>query len=151
MIAMPARCLASALLALVPLLAFADATPVGTWTTMDDDGGEPRSVVAIRIEDGELRGRIVELIDPPEPSPVCEACEGERKGQPVEGMEILWGLTRDDDRWSGGHILDPENGKVYDARVSLQDGGQTLKVRGFLGVSLLGRTQLWERRSAESP
>src|SRR3546814_6005144 len=63
------------------------------------------------------------------------------------GMEILWGLKKDDGQWDGGQILDPEKGKVYGAKLSLADDGQKLNVRGFVGFSLLGRTQTWIRET----
>ena len=73
-------------------------------------------------------------------------CDGDRKGKPVNGMTILWGLKKDGDSWANGKILDPHNGKVYSAKMKLVEGGRKLEVRGFLGVSLLGRTQVWERQ-----
>lgn len=123
----------------------AEASPVGNWTTIDDQTGKRKARVEIRESDGELHGRIVELFDPSEPNPVCDECEGERQGQPIIGMEILWGLRRDGDAWEGGSILDPENGKTYKASARVGEDGQTLEVRGYVGVSLLGRTQIWHR------
>jgi uncharacterized protein (DUF2147 family) len=63
----------------------------------------------------------------------------------VIGMTILWGLTKQGEEYQGGEILDPENGKTYRAKMKLEDGGKTLHVRGFIGISLLGRTQVWIR------
>ena len=67
------------------------------------------------------------------------------KDKPVLGLRILWDLGEDGNQWSGGRVLDPDNGKVYKCYVALEDGGRKLKVRGFIGVSLLGRTQIWMR------
>ena len=61
-------------------------------------------------------------------------------------MTILWDLKKDGDEWNGGHIMDPKNGKTYKCKVKLADGGKKLDVRGFIGFSLLGRTQTWERQ-----
>ncbi|MFM7144540.1 MAG: DUF2147 domain-containing protein [Alphaproteobacteria bacterium] len=80
-----------------------------------------------------------------DPNGLCRHCEGDRKDKPIEGMQILWGLKKDGDVYDGGEILDPKNGKIYSAKVKLQDGGQKLDVYGFLGFSLLGRTQTWVR------
>jgi uncharacterized protein (DUF2147 family) len=80
-----------------------------------------------------------------DPNPRCEKCEGTRHDQPVLGMTVLWGLKRQGDEYQGGEILDPENGKVYRVKMNLQDGGRTLHVRGFIGFSLFGRTQIWIR------
>ncbi len=135
-------------LVLFPLPARADdPTPVGRWTTIDDDTHRPKAIVRIWEEDGALQGRIEKLFRQPgeDPDPVCDKCTDSRKGQRVVGMVILRGLTRDGDEWSGGRILDPENGKEYRCYIEVMDGGRRLKVRGYIGFSLLGRTQYWER------
>jgi uncharacterized protein (DUF2147 family) len=62
-------------------------------------------------------------------------------------MEILRHMRQDGDEWSGGEILDPENGKTYRARMKLTDGGQKLVLRGYIGLPLLGRSQTWARRT----
>ena len=76
----------------------------------------------------------------------CDKCSGARKGRRVIGMEILWGLHTDGDGWSGGSILDPDNDKVYRAKMRLEDGGKKLIVRGFIGFAFLGRSQTWLRK-----
>ena len=122
-------------------------SPVGRWRTVDDATGRPKSVVLIWEENGKLYGRVQELVDPDpkDPNPTCDDCEGDQKGQPVVGLRILWDLQKDGDGWSGGTILDPANGKTYKCLLSVEDGGTKLKVRGFIGLSLLGRTQYWLR------
>jgi uncharacterized protein (DUF2147 family) len=124
-------------------------SPVGRWKTVDDVTGKPKSVVTIWEEHGKLYGRVQKLVDPDpkNPNPTCEDCTGETKGKPVVGLKILWDLQKDGDGWSGGTILDPSNGKTYKCLLSLEDGGTRLKVRGFIGVSVLGRTQYWLRES----
>lgn len=93
-----------------------------------------------------LEGKIVKLLEKAEPGrPVCDQCEGELKDAPILGFPLLSGMTRDGDEWTGGTIIDPENGKQYTAKMSLSDNGQTLEVRGFIGISLFGRTQVRER------
>lgn len=98
----------------------------GLWRTIDDSSGEPRSIVEIADRGGVLAGRIVELIDPEEPTPVCEQCPGDKRNAPVEGLEILWGFesSRRADEWTGGELLDPENGRVYRGRLRVQDDGE---------------------------
>ncbi len=122
-------------------------SPVGKWKTIDDATGKPKSIVRIWEKDGEMMGVIDELIREPgeELNPACTECEGERKGQPIKGMNILWGLRQDGTEWSGGKILDPANGKTYKCYIEVVDGGRRLKVRGFVGFALLGRTQYWQR------
>ena len=123
------------------------ATPLGRWKTVDDLTGKINSVVTIWEEDGKLYGRIERLInpDPQDPDPRCLRCSGDRKGQRLLGLHILWGLTRDGDQWTGGEILDPDNGKIYRCSLTVKDGGKKLRVRGFIGFSWLGRTQYWLR------
>jgi uncharacterized protein (DUF2147 family) len=123
------------------------SSPVGRWKTVDDTSGKATSVVSIWEENGRLFGKVEELLDPdPEDAhPRCVSCAGDLKDMPVIGMRILWDLQKDGDEWSGGKVLDPNNGKEYECHLAVEDGGQKLKVRGFIGVSLLGRTQYWLR------
>lgn len=135
-------------------LAFAadGESPVGTWKSYDDKSGEPKSIIEITETGGMLEGRILKLFRKPgeDPDPVCDKCTDARKDQKIVGMTILTGLRHDGDEWKGGQILDPKNGKVYSAKLSLIEDGRKLNVRGFLGFSLLGRTQVWERQAAGS-
>ncbi len=123
------------------------STPVGKWRTIDDKSGKAKSIVAISEEDGKLVGKIEQLLDPKpdDPEPKCKKCEGDRKDQPILGMQILWGMKKEGKDWGGGRILDPDNGKVYRCNLSLADEGKKLNVRGFIGIALIGRTQTWER------
>jgi uncharacterized protein (DUF2147 family) len=122
-------------------------SPIGRWKTIDDITGKAKSVVLIWEEGGKLFGRVQKLVDPDpkDPNPTCDGCAGAQKGKPVLGMRILWDLQKDGNGWSGGRILDPATGKTYKCLLSVEDGGSKLKVRGFIGVSLLGRTQYWLR------
>ena len=120
---------------------------VGKWTTIDDETKKPRSVISIYVEDGMLFGKIEKVFPQPNQpqDPVCEKCDGALKDKPIVGMVILRNLKRDGDGWSGGTVLDPANGKTYKVKLALEDGGKRLKVRGYVGFSLLGRTQHWVR------
>ena len=120
-------------------------SPVGLWKTVDDNTGKAKSIIRIWEKDGKLYGRIVKLIDPQEPNPLCVECKGKLKNKPVIGMTIMAGLSKDGDEWNGGTIMDPENGKTYKVLIQVLAGGKKLKVRGYIGVSLLGRTQHWIR------
>lgn len=117
----------------------------GNWRTIDDETGEAKSIVRIYNVGGELKGDIVELLNPTEPNPRCTECKGSRRDQPIEGLNILWGLEQDGDEWVDGNIIDPENGKEYSAQLRVTEGGTRLEVRGYLGFALIGRTQTWER------
>jgi len=121
--------------------------PLGRWKTIDDETGKPKSIVVIWEEKGKLRGKIEQLIrqEGDEENPICDVCEGDRKNKPVLGMTIMWDLEKDDDEWSGGQILDPKNGKTYKCTIEVVDNGARLKVRGYIGFSLIGRSQYWLR------
>jgi uncharacterized protein (DUF2147 family) len=125
----------------------AELSPVGLWKTIDDNTGQPRGLMRIREVNGQYEGKVEKIFSKPgeEPNPKCEKCEGNRRNQPVIGMTILWGLTKQGDEYQGGEILDPENGKVYRSRMKLVDNGKKLDVRGFIGFSLFGRSQIWLR------
>jgi uncharacterized protein (DUF2147 family) len=124
-------------------------TPAGTWTQVDDATGKPKSIIEITEQpDGTLQGAVKQVLFSDQgPHPVCDKCEGERQGKPVEGMVIMWGVKQDGGVWDGGQILDPHNGKIYKVKLSLKDGGQKLDVRGYIGMPMLGRTQTWIRKT----
>lgn len=130
-----------------PAAAADPLSPVGIWTTVDDSTGKPKSLIRIAERNGELYGSIVKLIDPPggNANPVCDKCSGSLQNKPVVGMTIMRGLRRDGDEWNGGTILDPESGNTYKVYLEVLEGGKKLKVRGYVGISLLGRTQYWRR------
>jgi uncharacterized protein (DUF2147 family) len=113
---------------------------------VDDVTGKTNSVVRIWEDNGKLYGRIEKLIgDPNDPDRRCIRCSGDLKNKRLVGLRILWDLTQDGDRWTGGEILDPDTGRIYRCSITLNDGGKKLKVRGFIGLSLLGRTEYWLR------
>ena len=124
-----------------------NATPLGRWRTVDDVTGKINSVVKIWEEGGKLYGQIEKLIepDPNDPDPRCVRCSGDLEDQHLVGLRIVWDLRKDGNQWSGGKILDPDSGKIYRCSMVVQDGGKRLKVRGYIGLSLLGRTEYWLR------
>jgi uncharacterized protein (DUF2147 family) len=130
-----------------PSVLAADPSAKGLWRTIDDSTGKPRGLVRITEVSGQYQGKLEKTF--PQPSedlnPKCEKCSGSRRNQPVIGMTIIWGMTKQGEEYQGGEVLDPENGKIYRAKMKLEDGGKTLHVRGFIGISLLGRTQVWMR------
>jgi uncharacterized protein (DUF2147 family) len=124
-----------------------DSSPVGLWKNIDDHSGKVRSLIRITETNGELQGRIEKLfLEPSEdPNPKCTKCQDARKDQPIIGMMFMSGLKKDDDEYNGGQILDPNNGKVYRSKMELIEGGKKLKVRGYIGAPLFGRSQVWLR------
>jgi uncharacterized protein (DUF2147 family) len=133
-------------LALAGMSASAQNTPVGLWKTIDDDGKTEKSLVRITDAGGVLSGKIEKIFDASKQDSKCDQCSDERKDKPVLGMVILRNLKQDaDDResWTGGEILDPNNGKTYRARLKPLEGGKQLQMRGYLGPFY--RTQVWQR------
>lgn len=128
------------LLALSASLAVSAAAIEGKWRTTDDKTGKPKAVVSISQSGAVFQGKIVSLAQGVEN--VCPACEGKR---PLVGMTVLTGLKEDGGEYTGGKIFDPKSGKTYKAKAEVSADGKTLKVRGYLGVSALGRTQTWVR------
>ena len=123
-------------------------TPVGVWQTIDDQTGQPKALVQISADaNGDLSGKVIKgLSGKDQPDRRCTACTDSRKDQPILGMTIIDSMKKTNDGWDGGHILDPENGKVYRCKMHTEDGGQKLVVRGYLGIALLGRSQTWVRQ-----
>ncbi|MBI3148483.1 MAG: DUF2147 domain-containing protein [Betaproteobacteria bacterium] len=121
-------------------------SPVGAWTTIDDETKKPKSLVRISEKDGVYTGTIEKIFDPAKQDSKCDECAADdpRRGKPVIGMTILSGLKHTSDSvYAGGTVLDPANGKTYNAKVTVIDGGKKLEMRGsFL---FIGRTQTWLR------
>ena len=136
--------LTAALLAPAAASAQSLDSPIGLWRNIDDETKQSKALIRIVEQGGALVGRIERILTD-KPDAVCEKCTDARKDKPVQGMTILTGLKRDGDEWTGGEILDPNNGKVYRAKARLADGGRKLDVRGFIGIALVGRTQTWVR------
>jgi len=139
-----------ALLLLLPLLAQAhDATDItGVWRTIDDETRQPAALVEIVANLGIYSGKVVQILDRNAPT-LCSLCTGERHNQPIVGMTILTGLKRTGEKFGGGEILDPDSGETYSAQARLFDSGARLAVRGYIGLSLFGRSQIWERHPAQ--
>ncbi|WP_448218182.1 DUF2147 domain-containing protein [Endozoicomonas sp. 2B-B] len=131
---------ASALL--IPVLSFASGY-VGEWYTVNEETNKKESLVTIWQEGDQLKGKIVEILDPASRDAVCEKCKGDKKNQKIEGMTFLWGMKKDGSKYDNGNVLDPKSGRVYSGSMKLIDGGQKLELRGYLGFSLLGRTSVW--------
>ena len=127
--------------------ALAQTSPVGVWKTIDDETKKEKSLVRIKEANGVFTGTIEKFLDPAtKPDEVCDKCSDDRKGKPVLGMTIIRNIKANaDDKgiWDGGDILDPNNGKVYRARLKPVDGGKKLEMRGYLGPFY--RTQVWLR------
>ncbi|RZF60058.1 DUF2147 domain-containing protein [Sphingobacterium corticibacterium] len=115
---------------------------VGKWKTVDDETGEAKSIVEVfQKADGRYYGKISKLLIKPE-NDKCVQCKDDRKNQPLLGLEIIRGITKKGNEFSGGTITDPKNGKMYKCTITRE--GNKLLVRGYVGFSLIGRTQTWQ-------
>jgi uncharacterized protein (DUF2147 family) len=134
------------LLFVVTVIAAKAQTCVGTWITIDDETGKKKSKVELYKSDGYLYGKIVYLYprEGREDNPKCTKCSGDRKNQPLVGLQIVRGMKWDGDEWDSGTIVDPENGKIYSCSIWLEEGNpDKLNVRGYVGPFF--RTQTWIR------
>ena len=139
-----------AVAALLPLFApvvaaSADLTPVGLWQGVDDTTKQPTGWFLISNHDGVYSGIIAKMFMKPgeNPDAVCDQCKDDRFNHPWLGLEIIRGMQQEEaDKYGGGTILDPRDGKVYKATLKVSPDGQTLVVRGYLGIELLGQEHL---------
>ncbi len=122
------------------------ASPVGFWKTIDDKDQSTRSIVEIFEKDEKLFGKIVKIFPHEGNKPNCDQCKDEFKDQPILGMQFMWDLKKNTSlKYDGGKILDPQNGSVYKSKIELTEDGKKLSVRGYIGISLFGRSQEWLR------
>lgn len=129
----------------VSLMSFsAPVSVIGKWKTIDDETGKAISVVEIYEKNGKIYGKVVDILNPKDKGKTCVNCSGEDKNKPLLGLVVIKGLTKEGDEYTNGKILDPKHGKLYKCYISCE-GPDKLKVRGYIGVSLIGRTQYWHR------
>ncbi|MBC7524547.1 MAG: DUF2147 domain-containing protein [Flavobacterium sp.] len=117
---------------------------IGKWKTIDDETGKPKGIVEIYEKEGKIYGKIIEILEVEHRNKKCSLCTGEDKNKPILGLTFIKGLIKDGSEYNGGKVLDPKNGKLYKCYITLE-GKDKLKVRGYIGISLFGRTQYWYR------
>lgn len=134
---------AAALLASVSFAAEIDGT---TWRTTDDETGKPKAIVKFQKQsNGTYSASIQELLDP-NAKTVCTECKGNQKNKPMVGLQVVTGLKQvKPNQFEGGSILDPKKGKTYKLSGELKNNAKTFDLRGYIGISLAGRTQTWQR------
>lgn len=120
---------------------FSYAQIEGKWKTVDDETGQAKSIVEIfKKTDGKYYGKVSQLLIKPA-NANCVDCKDDRKNKPILGMEIIRGLKKDGKEFTGGTITDPKTGKTY--KCTITRDGEKLNVRGYVGFSLIGRSQTW--------
>ncbi len=117
---------------------------IGKWKTIDDETGKPKGIVEIYEKEEKIYGKIIEILEAENRNKKCTLCSGVDKNKPILGLTFIKGLIKDGSEYNGGKVLDPKNGKLYKCYITL-DEKDKLKVRGYIGISLFGRTQYWYR------
>lgn len=126
---------------LISSLSFAQIE--GKWKTIDDETGQAKSIVEVfKKSNGQYYGKITQLMAKPE-NETCVKCTDDRKNKPLIGLEIIRGLKKSGNEFTGGTITDPKTGKTY--KCTITRAGNKLNVRGYVGFSLIGRTQTWHK------
>jgi uncharacterized protein (DUF2147 family) len=126
----------------------AAATPAGRWIAVDDRTGKTKGVVDLTVAGDRLTGRVEKNLDPAYNNIKelkCISCRGDLKDKPIIGLQFLWSMKQTGSVWTGGYILDPETGNIYRCSMALEGDGKILKVRGYIGFPIFGRTQHWRR------
>ena len=114
----------------------------GKWKTIDDETGQPKSIVEIfKKSDGKYYGKISQLLIKPA-NANCVDCKKKKKNKPLLGMEVVRGMKKEGKEFTGGTITDPKTGKTYKCNITRE--GDKLNVRGYIGFSLIGRSQTWQ-------
>lgn len=127
---------------IVPIDGFAQSI-FGVWKNVDDEDGKEKSHIEIYEEGGMVFGKVIKLL-PNATLTHCPKCKDHRENQPLIGMVIIENMIKYGEKYQDGEILDPKSGKMYSCLISLKDKN-TLKVRGYIGAPMFGRTQYFYR------
>lgn len=117
---------------------------IGQWETYDDKTNEKKAIIEIYTVGDLYFAKIVKSYSSPENS-LCNSCKGDKRNKPIIGMDFIENLKKEGDVFKGGTIMDPENGETYNCFIKLLNKNK-LKVRGYMGIALFGRTQYWRRK-----
>jgi uncharacterized protein (DUF2147 family) len=118
-------------------------TIFGKWQTLDEQGAV-ESIVEVYNFNGKVYAKVIDILQKNKKDALCDKCTGKNKCKPILGLVILKGLEKNGKEWNNGKILDPKNGKYYKCYITL-DNENKLKLRGYIGISLIGRTEYWYR------
>ena len=130
----------------------ADKNIYGYWKSLDKDSGKTQSIFRLWEDKGKLVGKVIKTFPRPngeKPQERCTECSGAQKDKPVVGLIFLWGLSLDDEnprKWVEGKVLNPEDGKTYNAELTLSDDAKTLTIYGYIKMLVkLGGSNVWQR------
>ena len=124
---------------------YTNQSPVGVWKTINYKTKKVKSHIQIYEKNGIYYGKVIKISNPAKRNSVCDKCKGEKHNKPIMGLVIMWDLKKNGNKYSGGKILDPKNGKTYRCYIQVLEGGKKLKIRCYIGSSLFGRTKYWYR------
>lgn len=128
-------------------------SPIGVWQTIDDKTGNPKAIIKVEAVGDIIQGTVIHTIAQKDEQPIthCKKCPGEFHNKPINGLRVMWNLHQvAKTKWDGGKILDPKTGEIYRCSLRLSPDGSVLNVRGYIGISLLGRSQSWHRLAQSS-
>ena len=129
-----------------PLISFSASLANTSWINKDDKTGKTGAIIRLDERNGLVNGTIIEVFPESGDTGICSKCPATFHNKPIKGLQIVWGLHEEGKNvWGKGHILDPRTGTIHRAKMVLH--GDKLYVRGYVGVSLLGKTQVWERKN----
>lgn len=130
----------------IPALVLAESTPTGFWQSYDLHKNI-RNIIEITNQNGTLTGTITKVKPYKGENPLCYACKEEWHNKPLLGLPIIWGLQKEGNKWINGHVLDIDDGKIYNCELTVSNDDKVLYFRGYSGIPTFGVTVQWTRVS----